>query len=207
MSKDTKITVGKHSFDANWEELKKDLQGSSELEVMEAIGGDFYWLVALPQMKESEATKVRFWNHFSEAAETRLRAVKGNRIAALDSELRILNSALGCVDEQERTGKWNIKSASVIGLQVLEMVKNEDYKGFKAMADIIKLGGVKEGRGGLESQKGKYLTAFAACHIRGWKLPTKKAIRDELGVLPDADSTRDADKILREIGLGGLPPS
>ena len=207
MSKDTKITVGNHSFDANWEKLKKDLQTASEPEIIESIGGDFYWLVALPQMKESEATKVRFWNHFSEASEARLRAVKGNKIASLDSELLLLNMALDCIHEQELTGRYDLKSASIVGVQFLELVKNEDHKSLKAMADIIKLGGVKDGRGGLESQKGKYLTAFAACHIRGWKLPTKKEIRDELGVLPDADSTRDADKILREIGLGGLPPS
>lgn len=211
MSRVSEITMGGITFEADYDELLNELLNDSDYQLVETVSDHFYWLVALQWLDAEEIDKERFWVQFNSEGKylARLRAVRGNMVVKNKTALEILEQADSNFRKLERSGSYDRDSLAVFGARILTLIKDNDQKSFANISLILKNGYVSRGSvGGEGSNYWNFLDAFVRCHIDAkFQLPTKKAIRERLGIPQDADLRRDADKHLEHLGLGGLPPS
>lgn len=207
----TKYTIGSCTIDVCYDELLEDMESSSESDIIEDISDCYYWMIALPWINATDAAKTKFFDKFKDANAVTARkvAIWSSAVAKNEKELELINQACRLSERMKKDGSYNMKMASVLGIQIIELIESRNTKSFTRIAEILKVGGVKEGKqGGLESNQGKLLESFIELHRQDpSKLPTKKDIRELAGILPYADLVSDADKDLKKIGLSGLPPS
>jgi|GEM_PF-3159915 hypothetical protein len=215
MSRITTLALGTLDYEVDYDLMLKDLKNDSEQVVIETIGGTFYWIVAMQWLDATDAVKDRFWAKFNSNAknEERMKAIRGNMSVKFSGESNLISRALDISKQMKKTNHFlnsNLQRSSMLyGLQIIKLIESNDHMAFARISKILKNGGVSRGSvGGEGSNYCKYLKAFVECHIEAkFQLPTKKAIRKQLGIPQDADLRRDADKHLDHLGLGGLPPS
>jgi hypothetical protein len=208
----TKWTMGSITMDVDYDEMLRDMATDSELDIIEAISSSYYWSIALPWIDASDSVRTNFFEMFQdpEAVKARNSAIKSNYIAKKERELDLLEKAFSLTNNKNKTGDDYKTSVVLFGCLMSDLITNEGgHKFLTSMGRILKDGRVNKGKsGGLQSNQGKLLKAFIKCHLKDTsRLPTKKKIRDLVGIIPDTDQRRDADHNLRLLGLGGLPPS
>lgn len=196
--------------DRAWSEFK----ASPFEEQVAEIATCFFWQIQLPWIDLSEDGRQCFWDEFSknEAVEARTVAVHGIRFSNNIDRLKLLNDAIN-FQRNLNAGRFkednadNFQSGAIsIGLRFAELAEKKDHRAFQAFADIFKTGGIEGGnRGGEDSFHGQVIRDFCQLVLTGRTLPTKKLLRESLGLSsekPDAENLRVA---LKSLGLSGLP--
>lgn len=210
----TTITIRDISIPVDADEAWNEFKVLPFAEQVAEVATWFFWQIQLPWIDLPEDTRKRFWNEFSkpEASEARAVAVHGIRFANNSDALQLLNRGIQFQRDlisgrfKNDEGNGGFQTAAFIGMQFAEMASKKDHRLFCQLADIIKAGGIDGGtKGGEDSFNGQVIREFSQFVSTNRTLPTKKKIRDALGLSnekPDCERLRES---LKELGLKGLP--
>lgn len=181
---------------------------------VEAVASSFFWQIQLPWINLPLEKRSCFWKEFSRDGCEHARdiATMGilytNNIESLlflkrAKELRDKSAA---AKGDKKKLKMFLLESAIIGQEFSEIVCKMDHRLFRKFADIIKAGGIGIGtKGGEDSFNGQVLRDFCQLVSASRNLPTKKQLRESLGLTsekPDSEKFRIA---LKELGLNGLP--
>lgn len=182
-------------------------------EQLEEIIDSFFWIIHLPWFNLPPSDLDRFWNEYSkpEAEESRLVAVHGLVFSNNLESLQLLNDAI----QRQRdkvAGKYSGKSEdmlihfALIGMKFAEIAVKKDHKLLKQLADVMKQGGIDGGtKGGEDSLAGQTIRDFCQLVATLRTLPTKKQLRESLGIGMEKEDSEKLRKEMKSLGLGGLP--
>jgi hypothetical protein len=197
-------------IDRKFEEFKK-MPFDQQLD--EAISSEF-WMSQIFGASLDEASMKRFWNEFQEPAAERARWVAVDGIAVVNNAylFDIMKEAIDFKSSREAGDYENDRRlgelmAMRLGLIFANLVARKDPAYFRRMEAMIESGGNLDGsRSGEDSFQGQIVREFCQFFANTRRLPTKKQIRENLGIDSDDKSQIEAlRKALIKLGLSGLP--
>jgi hypothetical protein len=173
----------------------------------------FFWQVQIHFIDLPQAAKDKFWQGITaEGTEkARFTAVHGMKFVNNYDLFTLLADSIAVGNEPpcghdadpSRNGRLQ-----VIGFRFAEIAAKKDHRIFQRMAEIMSHGGIDGGiRGGEDSINGQVmreLCQFVATHRA---LPTKKHIRESLGLETYKTDSEKLRIAFKELGLSGLPQS
>ncbi|MES2658141.1 MAG: hypothetical protein V4689_05960 [Verrucomicrobiota bacterium] len=195
--------------DEQWDDMKN----STFAEQIEKIADGFFWIIQLPWIDLPATIRETFWEEFMSPGKERARkiAVFGLKYCNNEELFQLLLDSIGC-EKSRSSGKFKdspdyaLQSFALIGVKFAEMASKKDHRIFQQMADIIKAGGIDGGvKGGEDSFNGQVIRDFCQLVLAERTLPTKKQLRESLGLSDDKVDTEKLRIALKELGLGGLP--
>ena len=204
------ITPDNKTININYDELLRSFDGKRLTFVMNELSNYKFWAIALPWMDVGETVKSNFAEKFQEpkAIITRKSAVWGNNKVKRERELTLLRWAYTLSEMEDKNGELYKNNIAGLGQEMVEIMTKEG--GHITLGHLAKIrrDGLEYGnQGGLMDRKGQMLAAFAICFMKDTsRLPTQKEIRDLAG-FTYADQRKDADELLKSLGLEGLRTS
>jgi hypothetical protein len=191
----------------------QDFSESNFVNKLDEVAGVFFWQVQLHFMDLPQAAKDKFWRGITLAGteKARFAAVHGMKFVNNYDLFTLLTDSIAVGNESPcGPDADHIRNArlQVIGFRFAEIAAKKDHRIFQRMADIMSHGGIDGGvRGGEDSINGQVmreLCQFVATHRA---LPTKKHIRESLGLETYKTDSEKLRIALNELGLSGLPQS
>jgi hypothetical protein len=180
---------------------------------LESVICPFFWAVQFNNNDLPLADKNKFYDDFQrpEAEHAREIAVRGLKHVNNWPLFRLLKDAMDW--EKNRQSGHNAKhteaaisDAAVIGAEFAELAAKKDYRAFRRMADMLQAGGIPPGdKSGEESLSGQIVREFCLHFVNHRTLPTKKQLREKLGLSTEKFETEPLRKAMKELGLSGLP--
>lgn len=199
-------------IDARWSDFKK-MPFEDQLETVTC---SYFWMSQIFGVGLDVPAMNRFWANFQRPEAEKARDVAVNGITRVNNHalFSLLKSAMDFErDRAQGVYKDNHESGMmdgyVLGLRFAELATRKDPADFRRMAAMIKNGGEIEGaRGGEDTFHGEIVREFCQYVSNTRTLPTKKEIREGLGISSDdKDKTEILRKSLIKLGLSGLPQS
>jgi hypothetical protein len=209
-----KVNLGGLHYEQDIDREWQEFQQKGFEDQLDAAISSFFWMRHIFGIELPQEAKNRFWEDFQrpDAERAREAAVYGLRYVNNLALFELLKSGMDFIENRDNGIYANDPEGArmdiqIIGLRFAELASKRDYKDFRRMADMIQNGGIPDSnRGGEDTLHGQIVREFCQ-HVANFRtLPTKKQIRESLGIDGDDKSKHELlRKSLKELGLSGLP--
>lgn len=210
----TTWSYGDHSFPINADDHWQRFKAEPFDEQVISVADCFFWQIQLSWIEQPLDDRKRFWDAFSKSDKEAARniAVYGLLYSNNVKALELINDTISLERDRiagklkDQPSERTMERYFIIGLRFAEIAVKKDHRLWRQLANIIEAGGIDGGiKGGEDSFNGQVIREFCQLVSNSRALPTKKNLREALGLSsekPDSERLRIA---LNELGLSGLP--